>query len=58
MPSAASVIPAKKVAVKARRRYSDGFFFGSISFLSISPRRSDTTATGPIAISLELPIAA
>jgi hypothetical protein len=32
--------------------------FGSISFWRRVPSNSDTTATGPMAISLELPIAA
>lgn len=48
--------PAKKVAVKAKRRYSLGFVLGSISARSRVPKRSETTATGPIAISFELPI--
>lgn len=48
--------PAKNVAVKASRRYSLGLVVGSISARSRVPKRSETTATGPIAISLELPI--
>lgn len=55
-PSAAWVTPAKNVEVKARRRYSLGFVLGSISARSRVPKRSETTATGPIAISFELPI--
>ena len=52
------MIPAKKVAVNANLRYSALFFSGSISLWSIVPRSKDTTATGPMAISLELPIKA
>lgn len=51
------MIPAKKVAVKASCRYSS-LCFGSISFESMVPSNRETTATGPMAISLELPIAA
>jgi len=50
------VTPAKNVEVKAKRRYSLGFVLGSISARSRVPNRSETTATGPIAISFELPI--
>lgn len=57
-PRVICIIPAKKVVVKASRRYSAGFAVGSISFRSIVPIRRETTATGPIAISLELPIKA
>lgn len=49
-------MPAKKVAVNASLRYSIGFVVGSISLLRRDPSNSDTTATGPIAISLELPM--
>ena len=55
-PRAASVTPAKNVAVKASRRYSSGFVFGSTSARRRVPSSRETTATGPIAISLELPI--
>ena len=58
IPRVAWVIPAKKVAVKASRRYSTAFVSGSISFLSKVPIKRETTATGPIAMSRELPMAA
>ena len=48
--------PAKKVAVKARRMYLGSS--GSSSFRRRSPSKSDTTATGPMAMSLELPMKA
>ena len=48
--------PAKKVAVKARRRYSAGLSSGSISARRRVPSKRETTATGPMAISLELPM--
>jgi hypothetical protein len=51
------VTPAKKVAVNARRRYS-GLLVSLISSESKVPSKSDTTATGPMAISLELPMKA
>lgn len=51
-------MPAKKVAVNASLRYSCGFVVGSISFRSRVPNKSETTATGPMAISLELPMKA
>lgn len=52
------MIPAKKVAVKARRMYSSLFLTWSTSFCRSEPIKRETTATGPIAISLELPMAA
>lgn len=58
IPSVACVTPAKKVAVNASLRYSNAFFTGSISFCSKVPSRSETTATGPMAMSLELPMKA
>jgi hypothetical protein len=57
-PRVAWVIPAKKVAVKARRKYSSLFLVESTSFCRSEPSRRETTATGPIAISFELPMAA
>lgn len=51
-------MPAKKVAVKASLRYSAGCLLGSISLRSRVPSKSETTATGPMAISLELPMKA
>lgn len=57
-PSVNWVMPAKKVAVNARRRYSSASFTGSISFCRRLPSKRDTTATGPIAMSLELPMKA
>jgi hypothetical protein len=51
-------MPAKKVAVNARRRYSSLSLSWSASFCRSEPSRRETTATGPIAMSLELPIAA
>ena len=57
-PSTAWVTPAKNVAVKASRVYSSWFFLGSNSFWRRVPSSSETTATGPMAISLELPIIA
>ena len=58
IPRVAWVIPAKKVAVKVSRRYSDACVVGSISFRSRVPNKRDTTATGPMAMSLELPMKA
>ena len=57
-PRVTWVIPAKKVAVNASRWYSVGCAVESISFWSKVPSNRDTTATGPMAISLELPIKA
>lgn len=57
-PSANWVIPAKNVAVNARRWYSSFCTWGSNSFWSNVPSKRDTTATGPIAIYLKLPIRA
>lgn len=51
-------MPAKKVAVNASLRYSTGCVVGSISLLTRDPSNNDTTATGPMAISLELPMKA
>lgn len=58
IPRVACVIPAKKVAVKASLRYTSGLATGSTSSCRRVPSSSDTTATGPMAISLELPIKA
>jgi len=57
-PKAAWNIPAKKVAVNTSFLYPFGSMAGSVNFSIIDDKRSDTTATGPIAISLELPIKA
>jgi hypothetical protein len=57
-PRVACVIPAKNVAVKASLLYSVGCVLGSISFWSKVPNKRETTATGPIAMSRELPMTA
>jgi hypothetical protein len=54
-PKPAWKTPAKKVAVKASRRYNAGCVVGFNSLLNKVPSKSDTTATGPIARCLELP---
>lgn len=57
-PNIAWKAPAKKVTVKMIRRYNAGSAAGSTIFETMAERSSETTATGPIAISLELPIKA
>lgn len=56
IPKEAWKIPAKKVVVRTSFLYPKGSVSGSISFVNIEDTRRDTTATGPIAISLDVPI--
>lgn len=44
--------------MKITLKYNAGLMEGSAIFETMAERRSETTATGPIAISLELPITA
>lgn len=57
-PNSAWKIPVKKVTVKTILLYAVGSVVGSTTFEIVADKRSETTATGPIAISLELPIKA
>lgn len=58
IPKSAWKVPVKKVTVKTVRRYAVGSAAGSTTLETIAESSNETTATGPIAISLELPITA
>lgn len=51
-------MPVRNVTVKTNLWYVSGSTVGSTIFEIMEERRRETTATGPIAISLELPIIA
>lgn len=55
-PNMAWKVPAKKVTVKTNFLYPLGSTTGSTTFGTMEDNSIETTATGPIAISLELPI--
>lgn len=57
-PSVNWVAPAKNVAVRQRCRKITGSFIGSTISRSKVPSRRDTIETGPMAMSLELPMKA